>query len=226
MSTFFFHSFNSYSQSSIYISGNPGISEFASKLSLEEKPTIIKGSPYYNLDFMYGEVETYRGSNFNGLFRYNIYNEEMEFIYKRDTFMIDNPIILKYIKFAAKTFTYSVIIDKFWQSKYIYGGYFEVLNEGPCQLLIRYEMDFRQNRFVPYYGGGGGDGSYRYIPEQKYYLRLDIDEPAFRLKNNKRFFYKTFPEKKTEIAQFLKEHHLNLKQKNDLITLFQFINSL
>jgi hypothetical protein len=216
-----------FSQGSIHVQGLGGVSQFASSLNLEEERAYsIKGSPYYNKSFMFGKAEMYDGREFSGLFRYNAYYEEMEFIYVNDTLMIDNPISIKYIHFAAKKFTYSVIVGNYWRKNFIHGGYFEVLTEGPCQLLIDYDMDFRQNRYVAYYGGGGGDGNYRYVPDEIYYIRLQEDEPAFKLKLNKRFFYKQFPDLKEEISKYIKDKSINLKNRTDLISLVEHINTL
>jgi hypothetical protein len=216
----------SIAQVNIHVQGLGGVSEFATSASMEEKSYSIKGSPYYNKDFMYGKAETNDGRNFNGLFRYNMYNEEMEFIYKTDTLIIDNPISLKYIHFAAKKFTFSVVVDNFWRQNYIYGSYFEVLNEGPLQLLIKFDSDLMLNRYVPFYGGGGGDGNYRYISSGKFYIRLNIDEPAFKFKTTKKFIMNTFPDHNIAINEYIKTHKIDLKKQNDLVNLFEYINSL
>jgi hypothetical protein len=119
-----------------------------------------------------------------------------------------------------------VIVQNFWRKNLIYGGYFEVLNQGNCQLLIKYQMDYRLNRFVPYYAGGGGDGSYRYIPSVYYYMRFNTDEPAIKLERSKHFFKKSFPQYKNEISDFIKKNKVNLNNKKDLIKVFDYINLL
>lgn len=214
-------------QTSIHMStGIGGVSSFTTSSTGKETHTGIKGSPYFNKDFMYGYVEMNDTLKFSGLFRYNLFNQEMEFIFRNDTLIIDNPIKIKYVCFAAKKFTYTVIVQNVIRKNLIYGGYFEVLNDGKCQLLIKYEMDFRLNRYVPYYAGGGGDGSYRFIPNEYYYMRLNIDEPALKLKKSKRFILKTFKENKYEISTFMKKNKIDINKKKDLIKLFEYINKL
>lgn len=214
-------------QTSMYVStGMGGVSSFATTSAAKQEFKDIKGSPYYNKDFMFGYVEMYDSIKFSGLFRYNLYNQEMEFIFRNDTLIIDNPIKVKQICYAAKKFSYSVIVQNAFRKNLIYGGYFEVLNQGKIQLLVKYEMDFRLNRYVAYYGGGGGDGSYRFIPSELYFMRLNIDEPAFKFKKSKRFILKMFPKNRTEISAFIRTDHIDINKRADLIKLFEYINSL
>ena len=221
-----FYSTTIKAQTSVHVQGLKTVSSFTTNSPADETFNKIKGSPYYNKEFMFGNVAMYDGKKYNGLFRYNLYSQEMEFIYKYDTLIIDNPIKVKHISFAAKKFAFSVIVQNQWRKNLIYGGYFEVLNQGQCQLLIKYEMDFRLNKYVANYGGGGGDGSYRFIPSEYYFMRLNIYEPAFKFKKSKRFIFKTFQDNKKEISAFMKSDKINMNKRGDLIKLFEYINTL
>lgn len=223
----FFLSFSTcFSQSNIYIKGLDYIGEFTISSSSRKSTLFTKGSPYYNRDFMFGELELQNGAKMNGLFRYNIYNQEFEVIVKKDTLIVSEPTKVKTINFAGKSFIYSLILEKKGGDSYISGAYFETLNNGNCKLLIKRKINLRENKYVDYYAGGGGDGSQRYIPEKSYYIKISEDKPAIKLKRKNKFVVELFPNHQTEIEKFIADNDLNIRKDKELLKIIEFYNQL
>ncbi|OFX19466.1 MAG: hypothetical protein A2041_12005 [Bacteroidetes bacterium GWA2_31_9b] len=217
---------NCFSQSSIYVQGMNFVGEFTVNSNSRNSIPFTKGSPYYNRDFMFGELELQNGGKLKGLFRYNIYNQEFEVIVKRDTLIISEPTKVKTIDFANKSFVYSLIHEKKGNTSYLAGAYFETLNKGNCKLLIKRKINLRENKYVDYYGGGGGDGSQRYIPEETYYIKLSDDKPAIKLKRKKDFVLELFSDHKVEIEKFISENKIKLKKDQDFLKVIEYYNQL
>jgi len=76
----------------------------------------------------------------DGLFRYNLFAQEFEMVYKMDTFAISAPLDIKSILLSNKKFIYGFYIEREFGNEYLGSSYFEVLNEGKCKLLIRHEV--------------------------------------------------------------------------------------
>lgn len=217
---------NSFAQQGIHIQGATFMGDFTISSSEREAKADFKGSPYYNQDFMFGEMELKDGNKIKGIFRYNIYAQELEFVVKKDTLIITDPTRIKNLAFSGKAFIYSLILKEKRKTDFISGAYFEVLNEGSCKVLIKREINLRENRYTAHYGGGGGDGSQRYIPELSYYIRLSDDKPALKLKKTKKSIIKLFDDHKNEIEKYISENKLKLTEDIDIIKVVEYYNAL
>ena len=213
-------------QSGVYVQGASFIGDFTIGASERKSKFDTKGSPYYNKDFMFGELELQNGNKLKGLFRYNIYAQELELIVEKDTLIINDPTKIKNIDFSGKAFIYSLILDDRKRNDYISGAYFEVLNEGKCKVLVKREINLRENRYVAHYGGGGGDGSQRYIPELSYYIRLSDNTPALKIKKSKSNIIRLFSDHKAEIDKYISDNKLKLAEDKDLVKVVEYYNTL
>ncbi len=213
-------------QTTVYVQGMSYVGRFTIGASERKSKLNTKGSPYYNKDFMFGELELQDGNMLKGLFRYNIYAQELELIVEKDTLIINDPAKIKNIDFSGKKFIYSLILDDKKRKDYISGAYLEALNNGNCKVLIKREINLRENRYVAYYGGGGGDGSQRYIPKLSYYLRLSDDKPALKLKKSKRSIIKILDDHKKEIEKYISDNKLKLTKDKDLVKVVEYYNTL
>jgi len=213
-------------QSTAYVRGMKFMGNITISSSERKSKLDTKGSPYYNKDFMFGELELQDGNKLKGLFRYNIYAQELELIVQKDTLIITDPTKIKNIYFSGKDFIYSLILDDRKRNDYVSGAYFEVLNKGKCKVLVKREINLRENRYLAHYGGGGGDGSQRYVPELSYYLRLSDDKPALKIKKSKGSILKILGDHETEIEKYISDNKLKLSENKDLIKVVEYYNTL
>lgn len=213
-------------QTNIHVQGASFIDSYTINSSSREDKAQIKGSPFYNKDFMFGELELVDGNTVKGLFRYNIYAQELEVIVKKDTLIITDPTKIKNFDFSGKQFIYSLILEDRKKTDFISGAYFESVNNGECKLLIKRRINLRENTFTDYYGGGGGDGSQRYIPELTYYIKKSDDKPAIKLKKNKKFILNYFEDYKNEISDYISSQNLNTRNEQDIIKIIEYYNQL
>ncbi len=216
-------------QTNIHVQGSGDINfigDYTINSSSRESKADIKGSPYYNKEFMFGELELIDGKTVKGLLRYNIYAQELELIVKKDTLIITDPTKIKNIDFSGKKFIYSLILEDKRNKDFISGAYFETMNSGECKILVKRRINLRENTFTDYYGGGGGDGSQRYIPELTYYIKKSDDRPAIKLKKNKKFLFEVLGEHENKIKEFISEKDLNPKNTKDLVKIIEYYNQL
>lgn len=193
------------------------------KFNLEDGS--IQGSPYEDNSFKFTTLY-YDGEEVQKLFyRYNAYNEEIEI--KQQNLEVE-PIrsLGKDKKIAVrmddKNLSFKTFIDK---DNNTLNGYLLTLEEGDDYVLykrinVKYtEPQAAQNSFVP-----AVPAKFSHFIE--YYLEMKgqnrIDE--IQLRNNK--LLKLLPKtEKENLALYLKENKLNIKEEKDLIQAFMFLNS-
>ena len=186
-----------------------------------EKPYVgFKGNPYLDENFIEGVMvvdDTIRVRNFP--LRYNLFKQNMEFISKDEIYYIINPFRVNYLEFDKKKFLYICYADKGDD----FNGYFEVLEEGKCDLYRRYTCRLEEG----YYNKAlsAGDRSYKYVKFEHYYMSKD-NEPAVKIKAKKGSLFKIMTENKDEIDNYIKENKLKLSKEEDLIKLVNYYNSL
>jgi hypothetical protein len=160
------------------------------------------------------------------LFRYNIYNQEIEFITGTDTLSIAAPMNVDSIMFSGKSFTYALYIEEKRGVDAIASAYFEILNRGKCSLLKKNYVDIEENSYASNYMGGGGDGRDYFIHKSSLYYRSDPGSAAIKFQKSKRQILKIFSDKKDEISSYIKENNLNVSSENDLIRIFNYYNQI
>ena len=123
------------------------------------------------------------------------------------------------LEFDKKKFVYTSYVDKGDD----FNGYFEVLEEGKCDLYRRYTCRLEEG----YYNKAlsAGDRSYKYVKFEHYYMSKD-NEPAVKIKAKKGSLFKIMTENKDEIDIYIKENKLKLSKEEDLIKLINYYNSL
>ena len=216
---------NSFSQEkSIYIDGYP-VNSFTIPKS-NSGDSDINGNPYFNKDWMYGELVLKDSSIFKGLFKYNIHQQQIEMVYKTDTFIISNPLYIKYVKFSNITLIYSLIVKKGKKTDKLSGSFFEAHNniKSKYVLLSKFKSDILVNESGSLYAGGLGDGSKRYSTNKTFYVKLN-NGPAQKVNLSKNGIAKLFPDIKY-IKKYIKEKNLSMNNANDVASLFDHFNNL
>lgn len=183
----------------------------------------MNGSPYLTDEFVPGTMETLNGTVIEGLtYRYNIYNDEMQFIVGEDTAVINKPLALRSIEMDRKKFTYEVYQAS---EQMVAAGYFELISEGEMSLLFRRKLELEYDNYVPNYGGGGGSKEFMLKKDDNYYVKLE-GEAARKIYNRKDFLNAIPKDLQSRAKQFIKEHKISVRKENELLALVNFYNSL
>ncbi len=161
----------------------------------------------------------------NGLFRYNLYAQEFEMIYGKDTFAIKSPLDVQNISLSNKKFIYGFYIDREFGNDYLGSSYFEVLNDGSCKLLVRHDVKIRsQSGPVTHNWAGSESDSFVKI-RQLYFQQADGMEVK-QLKKNKKYLKMIFADKYFEVERYIKDERININDEKELIKVFTFYNNL
>lgn len=225
-----FISLNTFSQEhTVYIDAyavSSNITSFTITKSNYSKEKEIKGNPYYNKEWMFGELKIKNNSSYSGLFKYNIHQQQMEMIHKKDTFIISKPLYVEYVKFSNKTFIYSLIISTGKGAEKISGSYFRAHNnlEDNYVLLSKFRSDIKVNDYGTRYAGNIGDGSKRYTTNKSFYVKL-FNGPAQKVNLSTNGIAKLFSDKKI-VKKYIKKNKLNMNNAKDVVLLFDHFNKL
>lgn len=183
----------------------------------------LNGSPYLTDEFLPGTMETLNGTVIEGLkYRYNIYNDEMQFIIGEDTAAINKPLALRSIEMDHKEFVYDVyqVSDQM-----VAAGYFELISDGDMSLLFRRKLELEYDNYVPNYGGGGGSKEFMLKKDDNYYVKLHGE--AARKVYKRRDFLEVIPKDlQNRVRQYIKENRISVRKQQELQALVEYYNSL
>ena len=161
----------------------------------------------------------------NGLFRYNLYAQEFEMIFNRDTFAIKSPLNVQSISMSNKKFIYGFYIDREFGNDYLGSSYFEVLNEGTCKLLARHEIKIKEHS-GPVTHSWAGDGSDSFVKIRQLYFQKADGMEVVQLKKSKKHLKEIFADKYFEVEQYIRNEKINVKDEQELIRIFTYYNNL
>ena len=159
----------------------------------------------------------FKDKEINVLLRYNVLDDEFELKNKADESVV-SIVRSNEIEFVTGSAKFAMF--KYLNKKDIIAeGYFEILNDGPIQLL--------KNYFITYNEAEPASNSYsqakppKYILSSEYFLLTD-NNPAEHLLLRKTDILEAL---NTEAArQFAKENKLKLKTEEEVYQLLNFIN--
>ena len=153
---------------------------FANSLKNEEKRS--KLNFYLNEDWMGGVIFRHDSTTINGCtFMYNIYTDQVELR------TLVNPSTVEYLSIGSKKFVYTEYLDA---DSILFEGYFELVINGDCRLLLRREMKATQGEDdVRIYGSSSSTK----ISEMLYIEKKG--EPAIEVVKTKSFFMELFSDK-------------------------------
>lgn len=149
--------------------------------------------------------------------RYNIYNQQMEFIFENDTSALANPEEFDKIMLAGHTF----VFGPFLCNESIHRGYMELLYEGEASLYL--------HRFIKYTVIDKSTGpelqeDQEYFREDRYFYSNHTG-PAKPFPLKKKQILELFNDPQKDVKLFLKESKNKLSTKEDFIQLFQYYYS-
>jgi len=182
----------------------------------------VNGSPYLQEEFMFGIMKTVDTVTIEGLkYRYDIFNDEMQFILKGDTASIIRPLTLRSIELGKVKFIYDVY---FTANETAAAGYFEILQEGKLTALIRRVMKLEYDEYLANYAGGGG--SKEYIFKEKKSLYVKYGNAIARKVSKKRDFLAVIPDHHEALRLYMKSNKLLVRKPDHLLELVNYYNKL
>ncbi|MCD4746861.1 MAG: hypothetical protein K8R58_11240 [Bacteroidales bacterium] len=152
------------------------------------------------------------------LYRYNIYEQKMQYIFENDTLSITNPERIKFLSFDGKTYYYFDYFDNNRRGK----GYFEFLAGRNFKLLRRSVANYNYKNI---YEDNEVPIDKRYVKTDEYYIKK-CDEPAIHIVGTNEAILNLLSDKKTEVVRYIKQKKLNIKNEDDMIAVIEFYNSL
>jgi hypothetical protein len=180
----------------------------------------IQGSPYLNAAFQTGEILTKKNIRYISIpVRYNIYSDNIEFKKPDQQIMeLADPSVIREVKMGKVTFVYSPYLS----NKKKQYGFFQLLNSGSAEGLIRYSI-----QFLPATPPGAYKSAQpaRFSPtETQLYVRFGED-PAVKVSKNSDFM-RALPDKKAVVSKFIKKERIRAGREKDLLKLLNYYNSL
>ena len=180
-----------------------------------------EGSMYLHDDFRLGSMVLKSDTLVEGIkYRFNIYTKQMEMFFNNDTLALVKPEKVKNIYFDSKSFIYT----GFEENEKVEMGYFQVLAEGECNLLLHYKVVFvpKSPPPTPLSPGNPNDQFVQF----KYYFYQKGDNLAMLLSQKSKKILSLLADKKTEMDKYIKEKKLKTNDDKDLVEIFRYYNSL
>lgn len=159
-----------------------------------------------------------------GLFRYNLYAQEFEMIYNRDTFAITAPFNIGKISISNMEFMYGLYVKRNGKIPKLGSAYFQILSNGNRKLLRRHDVAIKAGGGpVTHNWAGGADAFVQY---QQLYYQAEEGGEVVLLKKPGKCVRELFSDRLEEVEAFIREKDLNLRREGDLAVVFDFYNSL
>lgn len=185
----------------------------------------IKGSVYIQESFMPARLTTVDGTKIYNL-KYNAYNDEIEIQNEnQEPNALNKNIDNLLITFIADSKTYEAI-DYLNDEGNASRGYFVHINDAnnKYQLLIREAIKFVDRKPAKTGYDKSKPAEFKRLSDT--YFVKNGNNPAVEFPKNKKDLSKIFPEKYDTISSFIKENRIKTSKEEDLVELFNYINTL
>jgi hypothetical protein len=150
------------------------------------------------------------------MLRYDIYNQQMQFIIEEDTLAFSDPDELDHLLLEGRRFVY----EEFENKNVLEKGYFEVLKDGDCKLLKRRTITHHIQR-----DGIANDEEENYLRDVTYFIKKE-GKVAREVRTCKKSVLCAFEDEEVKVKQFIKTNKLKMKSCEDLMQVVAFYNSL
>jgi hypothetical protein len=180
----------------------------------------IQGTPYLNDQFAKGTVVTTKGDKYDNVpLRYDQYQDELQFKQNGKTMTFWPKNVVKRAEFGNRVFTYTTY--QFTDNK-TKQGYFEILADGKVRLLSQHTIKFfEKEKEKPYVDPKPARFDW---PLEDFYIQVGT-LPAKHITKKKNLLA-AFPKHQKELSNYYKSNKLSAKNKEDLIQLVNYYNSL
>ncbi|HOZ74101.1 MAG TPA: hypothetical protein PLS51_08835 [Flavobacterium sp.] len=185
----------------------------------KDRPT---GSPYLMKMFASAKVE---GIAKNAFMRYNVFNDEFEFITNNnDTLILDKIEDFGTITFNGLNKKYQLTAYTNTKGKLDYGYLIDFYRKGGVVLYMKENIDFYEAKKAK--TSLERDIQARYTKTDDSYF-LKIKEAAIaEFPNGKKDLIKLFPDKKPEIETWLKANKVSFGDRADMVRIVDFLATL
>jgi hypothetical protein len=171
---------------------------------------------FLNPEWEKGQATLLDGSILEGEFRYNIYLQKMQAVVEGDTFAFAKPCELASLQLGEQKFIYTTFVRG---DQEVSNSWFEILCEGDCQLLLR--------RYIKYRVTDGDDDptNDQLYRRDDYYSRTDGGalKEIFQTKES---VFGLMKDHEKLVKDYMKSEKLKLTDRQDLVQLFAYYNSL
>ena len=191
----------------------------------------IKGSPYLNAEFVDGQYFLDGESQGHFYLRYNVYNDQIEILTDAspENLKSDNPKFDAFLKLDnSKVILNGETIKSYYYTD-AYGNssnsYFIEVNKTDNLLLLlrkRCLLTPAEKAATP----NQADRAAKFTIYDDYYILLQNETYPRKLELKKRKLLKEFPEYEADLKAFIKQEHINLNDKADLIKLTNYLSTL
>jgi len=181
--------------------------------------TKIVGTTYTQKMFAQAKVGTLEQKHF---MRYNVFNDEFEFIStQKDTLILDKIEDFGTIFFAEINKKYQLVAYTNSKNKLFY-GYLQNLKEVNGMVLFKKEnIQFVEAKQAK--TSMEVDMPAKYVKTNDTFYLKNKDKGIIEFPENKKGFLKLFPDKKEAIEAFLKESKIDFDTESDLIKIIDLI---
>jgi len=203
----------------IFSTGFDG-SRMAYHIQPEGRYTEIKGSPYLSDDWINGAIQLKTDSVASPFrMRYNIYGNEMQFIYLKDTFAVSNPLKVAAVWLDNRRFEYLPFVINENQQY----GYFEVMVEGHYRLLKLHgaRLDAGRDPVTPYHCQNSTD---RFVKTESWYFQTHEMSVPEALPESARSLSRIFPGSTPGLFEQMKTMRFRIHRETDLVGIFSWMN--
>ena len=202
---------------------NPQIINMIHRSLVIEKDAYIKveGDPFVDKDFEKGTIifkDSTRASDIP--LRLDTYTDNLQLKINDTIKVLSPPDIIDHANFGHREFIYS----RFKEGAFYKNGYFEVLAQGNCKLLLRRESVIRREQ-LPASNFGGGNYRDYFRTTNTYFIKKD-DDPAVKISRSKKSILTVLGDHKSDLEKYIRDNHLKLSKEDALIDLIYYYNSL
>lgn len=205
---------------SIEIMGSQGVFESGFLIRPEGRYRQTKGSPYLYDEWKPGRVWMSGDTLPIKLsLRYNIYGNEMQFLYEQDTFAISNPFSVRGIELDGRYFEFLAFMHHGNENM----AWFEVLIDGPYRLLSWHgvRLDAGREPMTPYHPQNEYN---RFVHVKKHYLQTPDNPDPMEAPDIRKEWVRLAGERGGVVKEFIRDERIRLHREDDLIRLVMKLN--
>ncbi len=178
----------------------------------------FEGSPFLNSDFDIGQIKLKNRKIYEGLLRYDIYADQIEFkTADGNIYAVKNPEVLGEITINSSHF---ICFNKIEENSL--EGIYEVLADGEYLLIEKHQVELKDPIAAkPYVEAKPASFSTK---KSKYFI-LNLEGRFIEIKTKKDLIALD-TKKHDELKSYIKKNKIKISRKEDLISFVNFINEI